>query len=122
MTSNSHVEQCEGQFANDSNIEINITDINSQDLNDRVHGEYVFERMIMRICEVKPTEHREGTTRVTTFRKLRLQDNHRSDIYLTLWGVTVNIPEQLGMVKGSWISVRNFKANSYNGTVGEGFN
>ena len=38
-----------------------------------------------------------------------MQDNHRSDIFLTLWGSAVQIPEQLNMVKGTFIALRNFK-------------
>ena len=72
-------------------------------------GEYIFEQINLIIHEIKDTEHREINGRVSSFRKIRSGDNHRSNIFITLWGRQCEVPENLLLQRGDWISMRNFK-------------
>ena len=42
-------------------------------------------------------------------RKIRLADQHRSNVYMSLWNRFTPIPDKMKLTSGDWISIQNFK-------------
>ena len=40
---------------------------------------------------------------------------------MTVWGSDVNLVEELGLTPGSWVSLRNFRTNLYQKSMGMSF-
>ena len=79
-------------------------------------------KMSREYCEKYDARTTTGWKLLLLLLLLLLMILFRSDIFITLWGVEpCNLVELLGLKKGSWVSVRNFRANSFRGSTGISF-